>query len=68
MNMRTTEMVTGDELRGLRGYAGISLKSMSDTLGCTPEHLAYVELGERPVELALAVAVVRAVIDRMALP
>jgi transcriptional regulator with XRE-family HTH domain len=63
--METTGVVTGDELRRLRAQAGISLRAMADKVGCSPEQLAYIELGEHPVEIQTAVSIVRAVLERL---
>jgi len=47
--------ITGEVLRGMRTEVGIPLRKMAALVGCSFQHLARVETGERDLTPELAV-------------
>ena len=66
--MPTTEpphTITGEVLRGMRDGVGMTLRTMADLVGCSHQHLARVESGERALTPDLAAKVARAIADHL---
>jgi len=66
--MPTTESphnITGEVLRGMRAGVGMTLRSMADRVGCSHQHLARIESGERALTPALAAKVAQAIADHL---
>jgi len=57
--------ITGEVLRGMRDGVGMTLRTMAERVGCSHQHLARVESGERALTPDLAAKVARAIADHL---
>jgi transcriptional regulator with XRE-family HTH domain len=65
--MTTTDLtrtVTGAVLREMRDAAGLSLRVMAERAGCSHQHLARVESGERALSRDIGRGISRAIAAR----
>jgi hypothetical protein len=56
-----TRIVTGAVLREMRGASGLSLRGMAERAGCSRQHLARVESGERALTRDIGRGISRAI-------
>ena len=55
----------GEVLREMRHSAGISRRAMAERVGCSHQHLAAIESGERTLTADLAERIARATADHI---
>jgi plasmid maintenance system antidote protein VapI len=57
--------VTGEVMRAMRDGVGMTIRGMASSVGCSHQHLARIESGQRALTPDLAAKVAQAIADHL---